>query len=1222
MLSLCTVVTGATPIYVNGDLERTEGLNSAFIQAAAEVDVALSKRFPQVWQVNTGAIAAREQHHSLELIQDAEQARSGSHCLALKPGEVFLPAVPVKPGAEVVLRFWATAKASAMFGVQMAQGKSQNLYPPARPVDDSKPDAKGYVLYEHRFRAPEGAVSISANLGAAEALVDDISMDVEGTKLAAPDLTSPAAADADTIALAGGDAPLAHGGVFTGELIEGVFGKAYRLGAEDLLQMPGKLTHLLKGGTIELWARPQWPGRDDKNHRLVALSNDGFGYNLSRSQYNHIAFSASDGWTNSTGTVQAQHWQYANRWDAGDWHHIAVCWTPTWYTLFVDGFPVDTASTATPPAPNRSWCSGRLPTKVPTLAGIGSPDTDIDEVRISRSARYWIAAADAPPDLPEAIQEEPESAHPAAETARLEPRRPAFDEPVPPARPTPLEFFVDGENPLASDDNPGTGAKPFKTIGRGVKELKPGDTLTVRGGTYREAVELDLVGSAENPITIQAAHGQVVTLKGSEVVKGWVKDGDIWRKEGWTKEYVTSRFAKGTRLISPNVMEVFQQDGIRGEAVVLLRVGTPEELRQGKCFWDEQTGVITIWPYDRDGDYDPNRNGVEVPVRGRAITVGRRFVTLKGFSMRQFGMCAVTNWPAASLFGADCRMEDCILTWSDFGGLNASGFRHVMRRCEGSYCGNTGLGAGVGEEILIEQCTFTHNNFWRYSPGWHGGAAKLIPWFNKSVVRNCEFAYSYGPGLWLDGSCNDSILEGNHCHDNEGPGIMVEISRGCIVRNNICHNNRNQQPGIDIHPIAQKGYSPIQCRVMRTEGGSGGQGIFISSSPGTKVYNNLCYRNESMGVFAEWGKRISGDIVDYPQRKSAEVVMSTHDVDVQGNILINNGSAQLSLRRNGVDELTYGNHSDYNLLFSSRGGPLVTWGFGGVKFTKLDKWQAASGFGKHSVVGAPVFEFSPGLDLRLQPDSPGVDQGPALPEVPADALGVDRPQGAGPDMGPYEIAGTRIIIQRPPLPTDVEYFQVDLSEVVNRDFVDEKADDGVGGWSDQGPSTDLRMFPTGKQTLNDIPFEVLSPKGCVALKSRYRPQSADLPVRVVIPINRRADVLYFLHSGAWLASGIHHWSYVIHRGDGTQQTIRVAGGENIRDWSAPNPDLPFDREYPTTTEVAWTGSNQTFEKVSVYMMAWVNTHNWCDVTEVEMLATDEGGVPILMAITGGARPAQ
>jgi hypothetical protein len=56
--------------------------------------------------------------------------------------------------------------------------------------------------------------------------------------------------------------------------------------------------------------------------------------------------------------------------------------------------------------------------------------------------------------------------------------------------------------------------------------------------------------------------------------------------------------------------------------------------------------------------------------------------------------------------------------------------------------------------------------------------------------------------------------------------------------------------------------------------------------------------------------------------------------------------------------------------------------------------------------------------------------------------------------------------------------------------------------------------------------------------------------------------------------------------------------------------------------VAWSGSNQTFEKVSVYMMAWVNPHDWCDVTEVEMVAEEGGGVPILIGITAGVRKPQ
>ena len=230
----------------------------------------------------------------------------------------------------------------------------------------------------------------------------------------------------------------------------------------------------------------------------------------------------------------------------------------------------------------------------------------------------------------------------------------------------------------------------------------------MRGGTYREAVGIELIGTQDHPITVQAAPGETVVIKGSEVVTGWTRDGDVWRKDGWTKEYVTQNFAKGTQLVSPNLLEVYQQDGIRGEAVVLYRVRTPEELREGKCYWDEATGTITIWPVRTAGDFDPNVNGVEIPVRGPGLSVQKQWVRVRGFQVRQCGMGMITNWPSAGVHGRNCSMEDCIVTWCDFGGISLSGFRCSVLRCEGSYCGDTGMGAGVGEELLIEDCRVMH----------------------------------------------------------------------------------------------------------------------------------------------------------------------------------------------------------------------------------------------------------------------------------------------------------------------------------------------------------------------------------------------------------------------------------------------------------------------------------------------------------------------------------
>ena len=72
-------------------------------------------------------------------------------------------------------------------------------------------------------------------------------------------------------------------------------------------------------------------------------------------------------------------------------------------------------------------------------------------------------------------------------------------------------------SPSGSDQGPGTLARPFRTIHRGFTELRPGDTLRIRAGTYPEAL-LDDVPSGTSwsaPVTIAAHQGETVTLRPS-----------------------------------------------------------------------------------------------------------------------------------------------------------------------------------------------------------------------------------------------------------------------------------------------------------------------------------------------------------------------------------------------------------------------------------------------------------------------------------------------------------------------------------------------------------------------------------------------------------------------------------------------------------------------------------------------------------------------------------
>ncbi|HPA18003.1 MAG TPA: carbohydrate-binding protein [Verrucomicrobiae bacterium] len=80
------------------------------------------------------------------------------------------------------------------------------------------------------------------------------------------------------------------------------------------------------------------------------------------------------------------------------------------------------------------------------------------------------------------------------------------------------------------DASAGTVKAPLRTIQRAAEHAQPGDVITVHAGVYRERVNPPRGGESESRrIVYQAAPGEKVEIKGSEVVKNWTRvKGDVW----------------------------------------------------------------------------------------------------------------------------------------------------------------------------------------------------------------------------------------------------------------------------------------------------------------------------------------------------------------------------------------------------------------------------------------------------------------------------------------------------------------------------------------------------------------------------------------------------------------------------------------------------------------------------------------------------------------------
>jgi hypothetical protein len=206
------------------------------------------------------------------------------------------------------------------------------------------------------------------------------------------------------------------------------------------------------------------------------------------------------------------------------------------------------------------------------------------------------------------------------------------------------------------------------------------------------------------------------------------------------------------------------------------------------------------------------------------------------------------------------------------------------------------------------------------------------------------------------------------------------------------------------------------------------------------------------------------------------------------------------------------------------------------------------------------------------------------------------------------------------LPADVVHKPIDLLAFCNRGFRDDVANDGRGGWPDQGPKADLREFPTGEQNFGGVPFTIgKEPRCCVVLKSNSRPLQDLYPDEVTIPLGFPVEGLSFLHSTSWGAqspTGVYQIQY----GDGTTAEIILVENENIFGWTrAP---AEFARERGTRSRVAWTGSTPLFPVICVSQMLWLNPKPDVPVRAVRFANPQKNMCPVLIAMTAAVRPSR
>lgn len=497
---------------------------------------------------------------------------------------------------------------------------------------------------------------------------------------------------------------------------------------------------------------------------------------------------------------------------------------------------------------------------------------------------------------------------------------------------------VDSSHSGARDAGEGDVRNPYKTIGYAVRNLKPGDVLTVASGVYRETLSFPEMEWNGAPTVIQAAPGADVMIKGSDVVTGWesVKPG-LYVKRPW-KINSQQIFVDGVALrqIGGTILNGYPEKP--GHPLKRLHAsqggvwpgrvpGGLNDMTESSFHFDAASRSLYIKvPLASLQDHT-----VEASVRPYlAIGKGLRNVTLRNLRFQHANTTSVSQSGAISLAGDRLVLDRIEVTHVDGNGFDITGNAILVKDSRANYCGQVGMKVrGRGNRIMNSETSF--NNTRGFNKWWEAGGAKFVG----------------------AGGLQDSEVAGHRAIGNNGDGIWFDWMNS----NNKVHDNVSAyNAGFGIHyEASQKGYLYNNYVFANTQ-----RGIYLPNGSASVVAHNLIVGNGMEGIAVVDERRIG------PQGRPELVPNGNRIV---GNIVGWNGRAAVVLPEEGSD-----NVSDYNLFLSGQESPSFSQGWGSRDRPVrkgLDAWRTASGQDVHSWSNS--LSIPGGLAQALGAKSPNPD---------------------------------------------------------------------------------------------------------------------------------------------------------------------------------------------------------------------------------------------------------
>lgn len=403
-----------------------------------------------------------------------------------------------------------------------------------------------------------------------------------------------------------------------------------------------------------------------------------------------------------------------------------------------------------------------------------------------------------------------------------------------------------------SDSASGTSTAPLRSIGEAVDRAASGDTIEIRGGVYRETVQV-----YRKALDIRSAPGERAILDGSVPVTGWTQGGLGWYVDGWTTEFQPdfgSMVLSGYRTAG-HPDQVF----VGGES--LFQAAGADPWGSGHFF--HATGADRMWIAD-----DPAGREVEISNRSWGLYFNEAHgssltnVTVRKYATERRHIAAIRA------YADDLTLDGVVAEDNAAIGISVIGDDVTITNGRASDNGYIGIHADRATDLVIDSMSVVGNNRAGFDP-FHSAAG--IKWTRSSnvTVRNSDVSWNHGPGIWSDVTSADVAIVGNLTERNHRSGIEVELTDGAVIADNTAL--RNGEAGIWV-------LESQRAEVWNNATFDNAWQIKVEEGPRRDV-DGVTIRNNLLGSTKATGAALL-DVNDWTEDRSAAEMRVTADHNV------------------------------------------------------------------------------------------------------------------------------------------------------------------------------------------------------------------------------------------------------------------------------------------------------------------------------------------------------